>query len=46
MGGTLLSAGTNKRMIELDTTIDVSGVTAKQIYDFMMECNDERYQKW
>ncbi|MCF7921129.1 MAG: hypothetical protein K9M55_00360 [Candidatus Marinimicrobia bacterium] len=33
-------------MIEFKTTVSVAGITAHQVYDFMLNCNDADYQKW
>jgi hypothetical protein len=33
-------------MVILETNVQVKGITAKDIYDFMLNCTDEDYQKW
>jgi hypothetical protein len=33
-------------MILLETNVKVKGINAKDIYDFMLNCTDEDYQKW
>ena len=33
-------------MVILKTNVKVKGITTKDIYDFMLNCTDEDYQKW
>ena len=33
-------------MITMQTNVDTSGVTGKEIIDFMLNCTDQDYQKW
>ena len=33
-------------MISLTSTVPVTGVTAEQISDFMLNCNDDKYSRW
>lgn len=33
-------------MIVMQTIIDVKGLKGKEVTDFMLNCNDENYQKW
>jgi hypothetical protein len=33
-------------MVILETKVQVKGITAKDIYDFMLNCTDAEYQKW
>ncbi|MDI6742479.1 MAG: hypothetical protein QMD11_07020 [Smithella sp.] len=33
-------------MVTLKTIINVTGITSKDIYDFMLNCTDADYQRW
>ena len=33
-------------MFKLSTKTEVAGIPAKQVYDFMIDCNDEKYHEW
>ena len=33
-------------MITIKTEIFVDGILGKEITDFLLNCNDENYQKW
>ena len=33
-------------MISSGTTVDVVGLSSKEVYDFMLTCTDEQYQHW
>jgi hypothetical protein len=33
-------------MLTLQTILDVKGLSGRQVTDFLLNCDDERYQKW
>jgi uncharacterized protein YndB with AHSA1/START domain len=33
-------------MVIFTTHVDVTGISAKSIYDFLLACDDEQYQRW
>ncbi len=33
-------------MVTIKTEVDVEGLTGKAIYDFLINCTSEEYQKW
>jgi hypothetical protein len=33
-------------MVTLETTVKMNGITAKDVYDFMLNINDADYQRW
>jgi hypothetical protein len=33
-------------MIVMKTEVDVNGISGKDVYDFMLHCTDNDYQKW
>jgi hypothetical protein len=41
-----IRSAARKNMIICKTTLEVSGLCDKDIYDFLLNCTDEQYQQW
>jgi hypothetical protein len=33
-------------MVRIESGVFVEGITARQVYDFMLDCDDDRYRRW